>query len=885
MNISLKKNIVMIGVLALFILIGGGLFLNGQQEHEEVLEEVNVTRWLVPVFAVDDSGRPIRNLDPKNLEITLNGKLIREFVLLKRTFGQSERLQERVDAPSAQQAPLDRKKVLVLLFDNTFSSETTTARAKKIAKKIIMDAEVDTRFFLMTIEPYAGLVYKGEGDGKNKTQLLRLLKKEIVEKRNKRIVNVGEFLRQMTGKVGRKFEVSRYEGKDFQLFEEAAAKPIKRHSMGFFNAFETLYFYLNSIPDNKFVYLFSEGMSESFITSNKSIGGARGMYNFYLKKIAEILNHCGAVFFMINTMGVDQYTSKYTTASQYGGDVVDSFSILSGEESLHFLAKQSGGTYFEGSEDQIVERIENMHLAYYEVSFPEPPQLEDKNTRDIKIKSKQKNVNIYTLRSLERRKHYSEMNSLEKDMLVLNLVTQPPNAFIESKLDAYSARVTKTKKDKNSVLYSVVIPPGLLRQNLDLYKVWVEIDEKDMVTLQKIEKESIYPLKDKVDIKFQLTNEKKEKRKKKEESKSEVQTFFVLINGGVRPARASVQGFELYDEDPALPKEEEPVYTKLGPGEEVTDKDLIKILNGVADYCDRLKQSVFHFYCKEKIVETRRPLNSADMKNHNIHGETMDKRIVHIRPEESAAESKTERQSLLTDVNRKDATIDEKTMKKGVMTVLADMRNKAYTKVSGYLFGYRLLKKGSDITEERDFISSKDNVKVDRNQVVKTNAFFSEKAVFAPITIFDRTRQSKYKYKFLGMDKHHGRRVAVIEAKPKNPVETATIYGRIWIDTSDFSVMKIEADPKSIKSYKLLKDFARKLRTRLKLSLELEFDKHYNGIRFPTKVSMIEKYKGGRIISGYRGARGWERTQTEFQYNDYQFFGVQTDVEVNRFNK
>ncbi|UCH98043.1 MAG: hypothetical protein JSV88_14645, partial [Candidatus Aminicenantes bacterium] len=81
--------------------------------------------------------------------------------------------------------------------------------------------------------------------------------------------------------------------------------------------------------------------------------------------------------------------------------------------------------------------------------------------------------------------------------------------------------------------------------------------------------------------------------------------------------------------------------------------------------------------------------------------------------------------------------------------------------------------------------------------------------------------------------------------------------------------------------YQQLKDLAKKLRTRLYLSLVSEFDEIRQGIRFPTKVSMIEKYKGGRIISGYRGSKGWERTLTEFTYTDYQFFNVQTDVTVH----
>ena len=60
--------------------------------------------------------------------------------------------------------------------------------------------------------------------------------------------------------------------------------------------------------------------------------------------------------------------------------------------------------------------------------------------------------------------------------------------------------------------------------------------------------------------------------------------------------------------------------------------------------------------------------------------------------------------------------------------------------------------------------------------------------------------------------------------------------------------------------------------SRLHLSLVSEFDEIHDGIRFPTKVHMLEKYKGGSHINKHRGSRGWERKRMVFNYTDYQFF-------------
>jgi hypothetical protein len=94
----------------------------------------------------------------------------------------------------------------------------------------------------------------------------------------------------------------------------------------------------------------------------------------------------------------------------------------------------------------------------------------------------------------------------------------------------------------------------------------------------------------------------------------------------------------------------------------------------------------------------------------------------------------------------------------------------------------------------------------------------------------------------------------------------------------DFSVLKIQADPRSIVGYRQLEENAKKLKAKLYLSLEAEFDEIHQGIRFPTKVSILERYKGGPIIIRYRGKKEWDRTRIQFKYNDYQFFEVETDV-------
>jgi hypothetical protein len=267
-----------------------------------------------------------------------------------------------------------------------------------------------------------------------------------------------------------------------------------------------------------------------------------------------------------------------------------------------------------------------------------------------------------------------------------------------------------------------------------------------------------------------------------------------------------------------------------------------RILTGAADYCDRLKKSAFHFFCVEDIVETHKPLSSGQQTQQDI---TVD--------------------NIVKNQNR----------------TLRNIRQTLYTRIGKYEFTYRLIKQGRKINEEREWVSSHDDVKVNRDKVATPRAFFARKTVFAPITLLDKERQDLYDYTFLRYDTWRDRRAAVIEAVPKSRGrKQLSVYGDIWIDSEDFTVLKIEADPQSIGLYPQLKKLAKQLRTRLILTLETEFGEINKGIRFPTLVRSLEKYKGGRIISEHKGQVGWERTRTVFTYKQYRFFSVEMDVSV-----
>jgi len=795
--------IVLVVLFSLFLLLLSPVF----PQQKKIIEEVSVDWWVVPVFAVDKSGQPVLDLKESDIELKVDNKKIKTFELVKKSFTVSEQPtedeKERADVPPAP----ERKKNVFLLFDTALSTTASTDAAKVIAQRMINQAKQDTRFFIMTIEPFAGLTYAG-GETSDKKLLNDIIKKKVKGKANSRNPDPEEAMLQIVGNA------PKYEAEDIPFFKGSVSKYYKRKSKSFAQSFESLYYALNSIKDNKFVYLFTEGISNAI---REAESGDSSMYRKYLSEMAEYLGRSGAVLFIINP---------------FGGLSADQANI-SGEDSLRFLSQKSGGKYLDGSDKKLMAKIESLNRAYYEIAFPAVPKSKE-GILKISIHPKRKNIEVHTLKTTEKSRQYSQMKTMEQEVLALNLVSGNP--LYKTDVSSLPAEIIKESKKKKRTTYQVNIPDGFLNRSLDLYKIWT--NPSDI----RVEKESLRADKKRMKITFKNV-------------KPDDETFFVLINGEQKSAL--VLGMKQEKQETyafSLPKQTEEWASKeLIEKEKQSGKfsetiELEGLLKGAAEYCEKLKKAAFHYLCKEKIVETQMPLSIG----------TDAQRDVAAHPYGNAY-------SRSSDWVEREIVDQTRTQKNE--------------------YNYRLKKIGERVKEEREAIADLEGEKeppppviIDINDIRKSIRFLSSKAVFGPITLLDARRQDNYDFRLLGHQELKDRPAAVIEAYPKSEKDAQFIYGRIWIDREDFSVLKIKANPNSILGYDKLKKLAGELNTRLFLDLETEFFKYRDGIRFPTQIHFEESYKGGLFIRQFRGAKKWTRTDNLTAYYDYLFFNVQTDV-------
>ena len=126
-----------------------------------------------------------------------------------------------------------------------------------------------------------------------------------------------------------------------------------------------------------------------------------------------------------------------------------------------------------------------------------------------------------------------------------------------------------------------------------------------------------------------------------------------------------------------------------------------------------------------------------------------------------------------------------------------------------------------------------------------------------------------------GTNRHglvNGEKTIVVQALPKSSLEGTHPYGKIWVRESDFAILKIEWDQKSLKALEELKKQASMFDADQKITIISEFGYEEKGIRFPSRFLFEEAYvnkEGKKVV----------RSMIHTVYRDYKFFAVDVDVD------
>jgi hypothetical protein len=203
----------------------------------------------------------------------------------------------------------------------------------------------------------------------------------------------------------------------------------------------------------------------------------------------------------------------------------------------------------------------------------------------------------------------------------------------------------------------------------------------------------------------------------------------------------------------------------------------------------------------------------------------------------------------------------------GIRSSVWEEMNKKNT----YIYDYQMIRKDNTIRDRRTLLRENGKKEHVENAQLKIERFKHHNMILGPIALLDTQWQPHYDYKIIQRKKFKGDKVIVIEATPKTAIKTENPYGKVWIRESDFSIVKIEWDQNSLPNLEIFKKDAEIFKARPEFEIYVEYAFEKNGIRFPSKYSVIETYYQGSKIY-------FTRSRIQVTYKDYKFFTVESAV-------
>ena len=208
--------------------------------------------------------------------------------------------------------------------------------------------------------------------------------------------------------------------------------------------------------------------------------------------------------------------------------------------------------------------------------------------------------------------------------------------------------------------------------------------------------------------------------------------------------------------------------------------ELASVLEKAAGYCRKLKEAAFRFYCLEKV----------------------DEKVLERNPLKQQVEP----------VERR------------------------------WEYDYQITGTGGVIREQRRLIRAA-GLEADRKNASLETRFSSRYSIFMPVTLLAAENRHKYRFLPAGRKKLKNRHCQVVEVLPRDPNVGEIAQGKVWIDESDGSVLKIEMSPQGIAGIKSLEEAARKISARLDLSVTHWYLAEHDGLRFPSETEFVETYE------------------------------------------
>jgi hypothetical protein len=464
-----------------------------QESQDSLKYNVSVNVMVVPIFAVDSSGNPVYDLKEDEIKLFVDDRLTEIAEFKRYEFSQEEKVDEKVmDQKTEESLITGGDRFVFIILDSMFNSLTGFRRSKDIAVKLIKEAEPGDYFVILENNPIGGLKYIG-GPEKDGNLLIKKINDMNAppDKWSKDLYSTRIFSENVN-----------YDPQTDPRLESGKWKTVKdsligseklryQHQVRYFARVLTQFKYaLKTIDKPKIVFLISEGIAtgafraaintsmalttvdktrpendpgrfHSVLTQDEpTVFDQNKIYSaFMLKYLVDVvksINSGGSVLYTINPRRTD--------------DVNDD--EASGEMSLRYMAGESGGKYFAGSKpEKIVERVKKTTAAYYEIFYSLLPDMGA--DMSLRVECSRKDVRVHSLIHTERNRTYQNMETVQKKLFALNVVTNGSWSRIVGKIMKIKFKKSGSSK-KELMTIRVPLPKVMQNHKIDMFSIHMD---------------------------------------------------------------------------------------------------------------------------------------------------------------------------------------------------------------------------------------------------------------------------------------------------------------------------------------------------------------------------------------------------------------------------
>jgi TonB family protein len=327
-----------------------------------------------------------------------------------------------------------------------------------------------------------------------------------------------------------------------------------------------------------------------------------------------------------------------------------------------------------------------------------------------------------------------------------------------------------------------------------------------------------------------------------------------------KPVRAAFR--YTYDFNPWLYKQEIAGRDTVSASDASSQEELLRVLGGAGEYCQRLAGAIMDFVCEETIRETHYDLLKNIRWSYWVFGRGKDKAA-------SAYQYSLRILSLVPEL--REIQTEEIRPREIARFQIMDPKK---TQSNNFLCDYQIIKKAGAVKERRIILKENSREIADKKKLLEEKRFTGLSALFAPLRVLARDRQSRFNYKIIDKDKIHRKRAYVIEALPKSGNEDGVWSARIWVDMKSFQILKCEIEGIPIDGYEDVLNDCAILNIKPIFQTAHEYRIEKKGVLFPARSSVRVAYPG----IDYRGAI--VKIKAKMAYDKYKFFTVETEHKV-----